>query len=186
MKYLWIVSLILGCVLSACGSLAVDPSIIVTWMQATTEPTNIQLRDEPAPSFSFTTFDGVDYQLSDFRGKVVVLNFWSSWCVECGYESESLQAVWEYYAPSENVVFLGVAYADNEARSLEYIEQYGITYLNTYDLNRYISDDYGVTGVPETFIIDQDGNITHFIYGVSSEAQLTSIIEGLLTRGTTQ
>ena len=145
-----------------------------------------QPRSGPAPEFSFTTFDGVDYQLSDFRGKVVVLNFWASWCVECGYEAEDLQAVWEYYAPSENVVFLGVAYADNGPRSLEYMERYGITYLNAPDLGTRISEDYRITGVPETFIIDQDGNVAQFIYGVTNQTQLTSIIEGLLTRGTTQ
>lgn len=145
--------------------------------QNQTQPTS-----GPAPDFSFTTFDGDSYRLSDFRGKVVIINFWASWCTECGYEADDLQSVWEYYEPTGEVIFLGIAYADNGPRSLEYIERYGITYLNAPDLGTRISEDYRITGVPETFIVDQNGDVAHFIYGVTNRTQLTSIIENLLAK----
>jgi len=133
-----------------------------------------------APTFSFTTFDGQSYDLQDLRGKVVVLNFWAGWCVECGVEAPELQAAWEHYAPQDEVVFLGIAYADNGPSSLAYLEKYGITYLNAPDLGTRISEAYNITGVPETFIIDQEGNIAQFIYAGVTQAQLQAIIDPLL------
>jgi cytochrome c biogenesis protein CcmG, thiol:disulfide interchange protein DsbE len=133
-----------------------------------------------APGFDFTTFDGESYTLSDFRGKVVVLNFWASWCAPCREEAPELEATWKRYAASGEVVFLGIAYADNGPRSLAYLEEFGISYLNAPDLGTRISDLYRIQGVPETFIIDQDGVVAQFIYAGVNEEQLVNIIEPLL------
>jgi cytochrome c biogenesis protein CcmG/thiol:disulfide interchange protein DsbE len=133
-----------------------------------------------APTFSFTTFDGQSYDLADFRGKVVVLNFWAGWCVECSVEAPELQDAWEHYEPTGEVVFLGIAYADNGPSSLAYLKKYGITYLNAPDLGTRISEAYRITGVPETFIIDQEGNVARFIIGGVNQARLRTIIDPLL------
>ena len=135
-----------------------------------------------APLFDFTTFDGVSYRLSDFRGKVVVLNFWASWCVPCRAEAPELQSAWEYYEPSGDVVFIGIAYADNGPRSIAFMEEFDITYLNAPDLGTRISEKYNIQGVPETFIIDQNGNVAQFIYAGVTETQLRTVIDGLLGR----
>lgn len=136
----------------------------------------------PAPQFSFTTFDGQEYSLADFRGKVVVLNFWAGWCVECGVEAPELQAAWEHYQADGRVVFLGIAYADNGPSSLAYLERYGISYLNAPDLGTRISEQYNITGVPETFIIDQEGNIAQFIFAGINQRQLERLIDPLLAQ----
>ncbi|MCA9887600.1 MAG: TlpA family protein disulfide reductase [Anaerolineae bacterium] len=144
--------------------------------QGETQPTS-----GPAPQFNFTTFDGQEMSLADLRGKVVVLNFWASWCAPCRDEAPELENAWlEYQAQGADVVFLGVAYADNGPRSLEYIDEFDISYLNAPDLGTEISEMYHIQGVPETFIIDKDGNIARFLFAGVTEAQLSQIIDGLL------
>lgn len=133
----------------------------------------------PAPSFGFTTFDGETFNLEDFRGQVVVLNFWASWCGPCAYEAPDLQYVYEEYQ-DRDVVFLGIAYADNGPNSLAFLERYDITYLNAPDVGTFISEEYNIEGVPETFVIDQDGNIAHFFYAPVNEVQLSEVLDPLL------
>ena len=112
---------------------------------------------ERAPEFSLTAFDGQTYRLSDLRGKVVVLNLWASWCKPCEQEAADLEAAWRHYQPGGEVLFLGVAWTDTDKKSLEYLSKFGITYPNGPDLGTRIAQAYRITGVPETFIIDQNG-----------------------------
>jgi len=114
-----------------------------------------------APDFTLISFDGQEYQLSELRGKVVVLNFWASWCKPCEQEAADLEAAWRFYQPDGEVVFLGVAWTDTEKKSLGYIERFGITYPNGPDLGTRISQAYRTTGVPETYVIDRDGNLAY-------------------------
>lgn len=139
-----------------------------------------------APEFSVHYYDGYHWQnestaaLSDFEGKVIVLNFWASWCVECRYEADLLEQAWKDYKDSD-VVFLGVAYVDVEPKSREYLEEFNITYPNAPDLRSLISKAYEITGVPETFIIDQQGQIAYVEIGPISAptlyGQLNQLVE---------
>jgi cytochrome c biogenesis protein CcmG/thiol:disulfide interchange protein DsbE len=112
---------------------------------------------ERAPDFTLTTFDGQTYRLSDLRGKVVLLNIWASWCKPCEQEAPDLEAAWRHYQPRGDVIFLGVAWTDTDKKSLEYLKKFDITYPNGPDLGTRISQTYRITGVPETYIIDQQG-----------------------------
>ena len=140
----------------------------------------IQPTEGLAPQFEFTTFDGQTSSLEELRGQVVLVNFWASWCVPCEDEAPDLQAAWEQYAPTGQVAFLGIAYADNGPKSLEFLERYGITYMNAPDIGTRIRALYNIQGVPETFIIDQDGNVAQFFYAGVTHEQLSSVIAGLL------
>jgi cytochrome c biogenesis protein CcmG/thiol:disulfide interchange protein DsbE len=138
-----------------------------------------------APGFNMQFFDGYEWdgrasaRLEDMKGKVVVLNFWASWCVECRIEAELLEQTSRQYA-DRGVVFLGIAYVDVEPRSLEYLEEFNITYPNAPDLRSAISTNYKVTGVPETFFIGKDGRIAHIEIGPVNETLLIGKIEELL------
>jgi len=144
--------------------------------QNQTQPT-----DGRAPDFEFTTFDTDEtYRLSEMRGKVVVINFWASWCEPCKDEAPDLQATYEQYLPTGQVEFVGIAYADNGPKSVAFLEEYGISYLNAPDIGTRISDLYNIQGVPETFIIDQEGNVAQFFYAGVTQEQLTGVIDGLL------
>lgn len=118
---------------------------------------------EPAPDFSVTLLDGTDLTLSDLRGKVIVLNFWASWCEPCQNEAPELQRAWEAAgSEAENttaVAFLGITFQDAPQASQRFIDAFGITYPNGVDEKGQIGRAYGITGTPETFIVDQDGNV---------------------------
>ncbi|MFN2223968.1 MAG: TlpA disulfide reductase family protein [Chloroflexota bacterium] len=141
--------------------------------------------DDVAPDFEMFFFDGYEWQaqptaeLSDFAGRPVVLNFWASWCVECKVEAKLLEDTWQKYR-EDGVVFLGVAYIDVEPKSLAYLEEYDITYPNAPDLRSSISSKYDITGVPETFFIDGQGNVVHIQLGPVNEAMLTGLIDQML------
>lgn len=141
--------------------------------------------DDVAPNFEMFFFDGYEWEasptaeLSDFAGRPVVLNFWASWCVECRVEAKLLEDTWREYR-DDGVVFLGVAYIDVEPKSLAYLEEYDITYPNAPDLRSSISSKYDITGVPETFFIDKNGNVVHIQLGPVNEMTLTSLIDQML------
>src|SRR5690606_35233576 len=122
----------------------------------------------PAPDFTLTTFDGESFHLSEYRGKVVVINFWSSWCVPCPDEAPILQSVWERYR-ERGVVLVGVTYLDAGRDSLDFIQEFGITYFNGPDIGSRITEDYRITGVPETFIVDQNGDVVEAIIAPITE-----------------
>lgn len=142
-----------------------------------------------APDFTLQLFDPAageisdeSITLSDYRGQVVVINFWASWCGPCRAEAPALQAVWERYQDSGEVLIVGVDYVDNTQDALGYIADFGITYPNGPDLGTRISDAYRIQGVPESFVVGRDGNIFQFIYAGISEADLTRIIEAALAQ----
>jgi cytochrome c biogenesis protein CcmG/thiol:disulfide interchange protein DsbE len=143
---------------------------------------------QPAPDFTVQFLDGYEWEgrqtatLADFQGQVVVLNFWASWCVECRLEAEAFEATWRKYA-DRGVVFLGVAHVDVEPKSIEYLQEFNITYPNALDYGDRVSQDYEITGVPETFIIDPSGQVVYVQIGPIREMTLTNTIEQLLAQG---
>jgi DsbE subfamily thiol:disulfide oxidoreductase len=129
-------------------------------------------RGELVPDFTLALLDGSEVTLAELRGQVVVLNFWASWCAPCRLEASALQSVWEAYR-DQGVVFVGVTYHDAQGASLAFINEYGITYPNGVDKRGQISRDYGVTGVPETYVIDREGRLTWFQIGEVDAEELS-------------
>ncbi len=139
------------------------------------------LKDRPAPAFTLTLFDQFKEKpiaLADLQGKVVVLNFWASWCVECYKEAALLEQAWQDYR-AKGVVFLGVDYLDTDKEAQGYMQKYGITYPSGPDLGSKISQAYAITGVPETFFIDRQGKIAHVQIGPIEQRDLYDLLDKL-------
>lgn len=138
-------------------------------------------KGESAPNFSLTTFDGKQINTTELQGKVIVVNFWASWCKPCEQEAAELEAAWNYYKPRGDVVFLGVDYVDTEPEAMTYLNKFNISYPNGPDLGTRISQAYRIRGVPETFFIDRDGKLSHFQKGpFTSIGEITAVIGPLL------
>jgi cytochrome c biogenesis protein CcmG/thiol:disulfide interchange protein DsbE len=110
------------------------------------------------PDFTLTTFDGQTIDIRDLRGKVVVINFWASWCKPCEQEAAELEQAYNRYR-DEEVVFLGVDYVDTDREAMAYLEKFGITYPNGPDLGTRISQAFRIRGVPETYLVAADGRL---------------------------
>jgi cytochrome c biogenesis protein CcmG/thiol:disulfide interchange protein DsbE len=134
---------------------------------------------KPAAPFSLTLFDGQTLKFEDLRGKVVFLNFWASWCPPCRAEARTLEAAWQTYR-DRDVVFLGVDTQDQEDQARAFIREFGITYPNGRDASGRIPIDYGVWGLPETFIIDRDGRITYKHVGALGWQTITTKLDEAL------
>lgn len=138
-----------------------------------------QVQTGRAPDFTLTTFDRKTVSLKDLRGKVVVVNFWASWCQPCRLEAAYLEATWRKYR-DRGVVFIGVDYVDTEPEALAYIRQYDITYFNGPDLGTRISQAYGIKGVPETFYVAKNGQLRGMKIGPLEAPELDEKIDQLL------
>lgn len=135
-----------------------------------------QLKD-----FTLQTFDGKTINTADQKGKVILINFWASWCVPCESEAAMLQQAWEYYQPGGRVVFMGLDYVDTEPEALASIAKYHSTYPNGPDLGTKISQQFRISGVPETYIVDTTGKVIHIEIGpFESLDDIKKIIDPLL------
>jgi cytochrome c biogenesis protein CcmG, thiol:disulfide interchange protein DsbE len=141
---------------------------------------SVQRDSGKAPDFTLTAFDGRTVTLSKLRGRVVIINFWASWCIPCRQEAAYLERTWRKYQ-DQGVVFIGVDYVDTEAKALAYIQEFDITYINGPDLGTRISDAYNMKGVPETYFVDRDG-LLHGVYiGPLEAPYLENKIDELLS-----
>jgi cytochrome c biogenesis protein CcmG/thiol:disulfide interchange protein DsbE len=150
--------------LAVAGAILVPAAAVLALLAYgfTTEPRYIPspFVAKPAPPLTLTLFDGSVLRLEDLRGKVVLLNFWASWCPPCRAEARTLEAAWQKYR-NEGVVFVGVNIQESEPDARAFLEEFGITYPNGIDRGSRLAIDYGVWGLPETFFIDREGRITY-------------------------
>jgi cytochrome c biogenesis protein CcmG, thiol:disulfide interchange protein DsbE len=118
-------------------------------------------------------------RLSDWRGQVVVLNYWASWCTPCRDESPLLQT-WHERMQEQGGTVLGIDVRDTTDDAQEFIEEFGLTYPHLKDGPGETQDDYGVAGIPETFVIDRRGRIAAVRRGPVDAAFLEAEVPPLL------
>jgi cytochrome c biogenesis protein CcmG/thiol:disulfide interchange protein DsbE len=138
----------------------------------------------PAPDFTMPDLDsGESISLSAFRGKIVVLNVWASWCLPCREEAPALQAAWEAYG-GRGVQFLGSNYQDDRDAARGFIREFGITYPSVFDPSGRLAVDYGFVGLPSTFVIDSSGRIRFQFTGYMTGQKLRRVLDELLVEAT--
>ena len=136
---------------------------------------------EAAPDFEVETFDGETLRLSDLNGKVVVLNFWASWCPPCRWEMPFFETMWQEYR-DQGVVFVGIAMSDTLENVKAFAEEAGVTYPVALDTTTEIARAYEVLSLPTTFFIGKDGNIERKLTSAANEGLLKVFLRGQLPR----
>ena len=141
-----------------------------------------EVQNTPAPDFDLPSLeDGRPIRLSSFRGDVVVLNFWASWCAPCRLEAPGLRRVSERYR-DEGVRVLGVDYRDDEAAARVFVDEFRLTYPSVSDPSGSLAYDFELIGFPTTFIIDPAGTIRYRFVGYLDEAVLEDAVSDVLAR----
>ncbi len=141
----------------------------------------------PAPDFELTDQFGQSHRLSDYKGKVVFLNFWATWCPPCRQEMPDIQALYEKHGKnSGDLMVLGVANpkSDQYPRSqdgtiqdvMAFLSDNGYSYPVAMDFSGEVFGAYGVRALPTTFMIDRKGNVFGYVPGALSEAMIESIV----------
>jgi cytochrome c biogenesis protein CcmG/thiol:disulfide interchange protein DsbE len=134
-----------------------------------------------APDFTAPLLRGGGSEsLSDLRGKPVVLNFWASWCVPCKDEAPLLRQA--YAAYGSKVHFLGVDVRDGLTSALAFERANRVAYPSVRDEGFQIGDDYGLTGQPESFFIDQNGVVVQHVPGPLTRQELFDVLDVLVRR----
>lgn len=162
--------------------LAVVPVLALLAYGFRTNPRDVPspLIDKAAAPFSLTTFDGAPISLDALKGRVVVVNFWASWCHPgCYEEAPALERSWRSYK-DRGVAMIGVNIQDKTEPAKQFLAQFGHTFPNAPDPVGRVSVDYGVYGVPETFFIDRAGRIRYKHVGAITDDVLKKTLDALL------
>lgn len=167
-KKIWIPALAIPIVALLAYGLTRDPNTIES-----------PLPGRAAFDFAGETLSGDSLSLDDLRGKVVVLNFWASWCIACIDEHPHFVEAERRYA-NEDFQMLGVVYQDEPENARRWMQRRGGTWPSLLDPNSRIAIDYGVYGVPETYFIGRDGRIAYKQIGPVSRQLLNDWITRLL------
>jgi cytochrome c biogenesis protein CcmG/thiol:disulfide interchange protein DsbE len=132
---------------------------------------------EPAPGFALEGLDGGEVSLAALDGKVVVLNFWASWCGPCRLEMPDFQKAWEEHR-EQVVVFVGIAVDDTASEASKFAEQVGVTYPLALDTTGGVARAYRIRAVPSTYFIDREGRLATTLHGVANQGALRIFLRG--------
>jgi peroxiredoxin len=146
--------------------------------------TQVQAQQElsgKAPDFSLKTKSNKTYNLSDYQGKVVMLNFWATWCKPCKVEMPILESLYNENK-SKNFVVLGVNVDYEYSKFEEFFEELSISYPLLLDPESKVSDDYYISAWPSSIFIDCAGNLKYLSRGYRNgdELKYKAIIKSLL------
>lgn len=164
-------------------SLAVATCVIVAFAIPSYRQGEPGIAGKRAEDFALTV-NGRPAHLSDFRGKVVILNFWASWCPPCVAEIGTLNALQNKIASHGGTV-IGISVDEDPAAYEKFLVEHNVPFLNFRDPTKKISENYGTVLYPETYIIDADGRIERKISGQQDwdSPEIVSYIESLLPNG---
>lgn len=137
---------------------------------------------DPAPDVAAARLEGDgEIALHDLRGTPVLVNFWASWCGPCEDEAPYLEAGYDRYG--DEIAFVGVNIKDARSDALRFVERFDVAYPQVRDEELEWYDEFGLTGQPETFLIDADGEIVEHVQGAfASRADLFELLDVMIAR----
>ena len=130
----------------------------LVWVVSGTLEVRVVNAGDHAPDFKIVSDSGRTYTRSDFGGKLLVLNFWASWCAPCVQEVPSLEAFQHVMGP-EGVVVLGVSIDTSQKRYEQFLRRFRVDFPTARDPDANISSNYGTFQIPETYLIDSTGKV---------------------------
>ena len=137
----------------------------------------------PLPALEGDAVSGGTVDLADFRGDVTVINVWATWCGPCRREQPGLVRAAKRYE-DRGVRFVGLNYQDNRAAAQAWVEEYDVPYESLVDEQGRYADDLGFPYLPDTYIVDAEGTIRWAIFGETSEAEVSSLLDEVLASQT--
>ena len=150
--------------------------------QKTENSAQFQRDDNKAPDFTLPNIEGEKVSLSDYKGKVVIIDFWATWCAPCRKGIPDLISIQNDYKDDVVVIGISLDQQNTKARVPSFVKTMGINYPVVYFNDKVINDFGGVRAIPTSFIIDQKGNIVNKMVGLyprsAYEKQLKSLIKG--------
>lgn len=156
--------MVLGWALVAGRSLGRDPKVVRS-----------ALLGKPAPAPRLPGLGGPDVDLAALRGEVVVVNFWASWCVPCAEEAPQLETFYQR-TRDRGVQLIGIVYNDDMAKATEFRNRFGLTFAQAFDPGGRAAIDFGVFGVPETYVINRDGIVMAKLLGAVDVGTLERVV----------
>ncbi|MBW7652049.1 redoxin domain-containing protein [Anoxybacillus sp. ST4] len=130
-----------------------------------------------APDFSLETIDGKTVQLSQFHGKIVIVNFWATWCPPCRAEMPDMQTFYEKYHNQVEIVAVNVMVRDSREKVSQFIKDYRLTFPVVLDVDGHVMKQYEIQPIPTSFIIDRQGMIREKQIGPMSYEQMVQYVE---------
>jgi len=137
----------------------------------------------PMPQISGPTLAGADLDPADYRGKVVLVNFWASWCAPCRREQPGLEALWRKLGPSGKVAFIGVDYRDSASAGNEYLRRFGVTYPSVSDPQGTLGTRFNVPYLPATILVDGTGQLHYRLVGAQDSSFVAGLLQTIATFG---
>jgi len=171
-----LISLVVVGLLGVLGPVAAEPPPLGHTMSPVSPPL-------PAPPFSLPDMDGASHALSDYRGRVVMLNFWATWCPPCRHEMPSMERLYAKFK-DRGLEVVAVNQWEDPDLVFEFTGRLSLspTFPILFDRESRIAEQYGVKGLPTTYLLDRDGNIRFQAIGGREfdHPEVEALIEGLL------
>ena len=135
----------------------------------------VAMTTEKNADFQVTTLDGRELRLSDLRGSIVMVDFWSLWCPPCRAEAPVLMEAYERWSKL-GVEFVGISIWDDEGDVRDFVTRHGIAYPNAIDDDGGIAVEFGVKGIPEKFFVNAEGEIIRKVNGPNTSQSLDEVL----------
>ncbi|MGH2710474.1 MAG: TlpA family protein disulfide reductase [Actinomycetota bacterium] len=152
-------------------------TLLAAALQPSEEPGSVAEISRAIPAIEGEWLNGGPLMPDDYRGKVVVVNFWADWCGPCRNEQPGLQRLSEEY--EGRVQFIGVNFKDDQAKAREFIREFGVTYPSVVD-DGPLANRFQMQYPPTTFVVDRTGIMRYQLLGEQDEGELRAYIEELL------